>query len=1044
MKLSDLSIKRPVLAVVMSLLLIVLGTMSFLRLTLRELPAIDPPIVSVQVNYPGASAGVVETRITKPLEDALAGIEGINTIDSNSQNGSSRISIEFYASRDIEAAANDVRNAVSRVADRMPEEADPPEISKVEADSDAILWLNLRSSTMDQMQMSDYAQRYLVDRFSSLQGVARVFLGGSQRYAMRIWLDGNALAARGLTPADVESALRAENVELGAGRLESSQRDFILRVARDYTTPEAFAQMPLGKGSDGYVVKLGDVARVALESTERRAYYHSNGEPAMGIGIVKTSTANSLEVAEAAKAEADRIRPTLPKGTDIYVAYDSTTFISAAVERVYETLVEAVVLVLIVIWLFLGSARAALIPAVTVPVCVIASFIALYAFGFSINLLTLLALVLCIGLVVDDAIVVVENIQRRVDLGEPALVAARRGTKQVAFAVLATTAVLVAVFLPVGFLQGNTGRLFRELSVALAAAVAISAFVALTLTPMMASKLLRPHTGAQAVHGNRASEWLNTRFQRLAGGYRRVLDRHIHRVWLFGGLMAAAVVALVLLFKLLPSELAPGEDRGSFQLMMEGPEGAGFDYTVAQMKQVEAILLKETGPDQPILRANPRVPGGWGASEEMHTGRAMIFLQPWDRREKSTVELAGELEKKFSGLTGVRVRTMAGGGLVRTRGQPFQLVLGGPDYKELAQWRDIMLAKMADNPGFVGPDSDYKETRPQMRVVIDRARAADLGVSATDIGRALETMMGGRRVTTFVDNGEEYDVKLQANRDGRDSVAALDALQVRGRDGMLVPLSNLVTLREVAEPGTLNRFNRLRSITLSARLAPGYPLGEAVAWAEQTARASLPDYAQISWKGESRELQQSGGEVLVTFALALLIVYLALAAQFESFLHPLVIMLTVPLGVLGALLGLWITGGTVNLFSQIGIVMLVGLAAKNGILIVEFANQLRDEGRAIHDAIVEAAAVRLRPILMTSIATVMGAVPLVIFGGPGSASRATIGVVVIFGVAFSTLLSLFVVPAFYAALAKYTRSPEELAQRLEQLEADTPQVGGHA
>ncbi|WP_374554834.1 efflux RND transporter permease subunit [Thermomonas sp.] len=1044
MKLSDLSIKRPVLAVVMSLLLIVLGTMSFLRLTLRELPAIDPPIVSVQVNYPGASAGVVETRITKPLEDALAGIEGINTLDSNSQNGSSRISIEFYATRDIEAAANDVRNAVSRVVDRLPEEADAPEISKVEADSDAIIWFNLRSTTMDQMQMSDYAQRYLVDRFSSLQGVARVFLGGSQRYAMRIWLDGDKLAARGLTASDVENALRAENVELGAGRLESTQRDFILRVARDYTSPEQFAQMPLGKGSDGYVVRLGDVARVALESAERRAYYHSNGEPAMGIGIVKTSTANSLEVADAAKAEADRIRPTLPKGTDIYVAYDSTTFISAAVERVYETLLEAIVLVLVVIWLFLGSVRAALIPAVTVPVCVVASFIALYAFGFSINLLTLLALVLCIGLVVDDAIVVVENIQRRVDLGEPALVAAKRGTAQVAFAVLATTAVLVAVFLPVGFLQGNTGRLFRELSVALAAAVAISAFVALTLTPMMASKLLRPHTGPHAVHGNRVSEWIDARFKRLAAGYRGLLDRHVHRIGLFGGLMAAAVVALVLLFKLLPSELAPTEDRGAFQLSMEGPEGAGFDYTVGQMKQVEAILANETGPDKPILRANPRVPGSYGASEEMHTGRAMIFLQPWDQRDKSTVELAGELEKKFSGLTGVRVRTQAGGGLVRTRGQPFQLVLGGPDYKELAQWRDIMLAKMADNPGFLGPDSDYKETRPQMRVVVDRARASDLGVSATEIGKALETMMGGRRVTTFVDNGEEYDVQLQADRKGRESVAALEALQVRGRDGALVPLSNLVTLKEIAEPGTLNRFNRLRSITLSARLAPGYPLGEAVAWAQQTARASLPDYAQISWKGESRELQQSGGEVLVTFALALLIVYLALAAQFESFLHPLVIMLTVPLGVLGALLGLWITGGTVNLFSQIGIVMLVGLAAKNGILIVEFANQLRDEGRAIHDAIVEAAGVRLRPILMTSIATVMGAVPLVVFGGPGSASRATIGIVVIFGVAFSTLLSLFVVPAFYAVLAKYTRSPEELAHALETLEAETPQVGGHA
>ncbi len=1044
MNLSDLAIKRPVLAVVMSLLLIVLGVMSFLRLTLRELPAIDPPVVSVQVDYPGASASVVETRITQTLEDALSGIEGINTIDSSSQNGSSRISIEFLASRDIEAAANDVRNAVSRVADRMPEEADPPEVSKVESDSDPIIWLNLRSTTMDQLQLSDYAQRYLVDRFSSLEGVAQVRLGGSQRYAMRVWLNGDALAARGLTNADVESAMRAENVELGAGRIESNDRDFILRVARDYTSAEQFAQMPIAKGADGYVVKLGDVARIALESSERRAYYRSNGEPALGLGIVKTSTANSLDVAEAAKAEADRIKATLPEGTDIYVAFDTTMFISSSVERVYETLAEAIVLVLVVIWLFLGSVRAALIPAVTVPVCLVASFIALYAFGFSINLLTLLALVLCIGLVVDDAIVVVENIQRRVDLGEPPLVAARRGTKQVAFAVLATTAVLIAVFLPVGFLQGNTGRLFRELSVALAAAVAISAFVALTLTPMMASKLLRPHTGPHAVHGNRVSEWLNARFVRLAAGYRGLLDRHVGRIWLFGGLMVAAVAALVVLFNLLPSELAPAEDRGSFQLSMEGPEGAGFDYTVKQMQQVEKILAGEVGEGKPIRRANPRVPGSFGASEEMHTGRAGIFLADWKDRDQSTAEVAAALEKKFSGLTGVRVRTQVGGGLVRTRGQPFQLVLGGPDYAELAQWRDIMLAQMEGNPGLVGPDSDYKETRPQMRVVIDKSRAADLDVSATAIGTALETMMGGRRVTTFVDNGEEYDVMLQADRDARRSVADLDALQVRAGNGSLVPLSNLVTLREIAEPGTYNRFNRLRSITLSARLAPGYPLGEAVAWAQQSVRDNLPDYAQVSWKGEARELQQSGGEVMLTFALALLIVYLALAAQFESFLHPLVIMLTVPLGVLGALIGLWLTGGTMNLFSQIGIVMLVGLAAKNGILIVEFANQLRDQGRSIHDAIVESSAVRLRPILMTSIATIMGALPLVIFGGPGSASRATIGIVVVSGVAFSTLLSLFVVPAFYSLLAPYTHSPEAVAQELELLEAQARPVGEHS
>ncbi|MBS0224762.1 MAG: efflux RND transporter permease subunit [Proteobacteria bacterium] len=1044
MKLSDISIKRPVLAVVMSLLLVVLGVMSFMRLTLRELPAIDPPIVSVQVDYPGASSSVVETRITKILEDGLAGIEGINTIDSTSQNGSSRISIEFLPTRDIEGAANDVRNAVSRVSDRMPPEARQPEISKVESDSDPIIWFNLRSSNMDTLQLTDYAQRYLVNRFSSLPGVATVRMGGGQAYAMRIWLDHDAMAARGITIPDVETALKQENVELGAGHLESKDRDFILRVMRDYTTPEAFAQLPVTRGNDGYVVKLGDIATVKQESAERRAWYHSNGEPAIGLGIVKTSTANSLDVAKAAQAEAERIRSSLPGGADIYVAFDNTTFISAAVERVYGTLIEAVILVLVVIWLFLGSVRAALIPAVTVPVCLIASFIALYAFGFSINLLTLLALVLCIGLVVDDAIVVVENIQRRVDLGEPALVAARRGTAQVAFAVLATTAVLIAVFLPVGFLQGNTGRLFRELSVAMAAAVAISAFVALTLTPMMASKLLKPHTGPHAVHSNRVSEWLNAGFTRMAAAYRGLLSRVVGRTWVFGGLMIGALVAMVLLFKALPSELAPAEDRGTFQVMAEGPEGASFDYTVAQMKKVEQILLDETGPGKPLERANPRVPGSFGPSEDMYIGRASVFLQDWKERKQSTSDVAAEVQKKLSTITSMKTRTMVSGGLVRTRGQPFQLVLGGPDYAELAQWRDILMAKISQYPGLNGVDSDYKETRPQMRVIIDHARAADLGVTAQAIGGALQALMGGERMTTFVDDGQEYDVMLQAGRDSRDSIADLNNIQVRSKTGTLVPLSNLVTLKEIAEPGSLARFNRLRSITISAGLAPGARLGDAVAWAQRTVKESLPEHAQISWKGESRELQQSGSEVLITFALALLIVYLALGAQFESFLHPLVIMLTVPLGVVGALLGLWITGGTLNLFSQIGIVMLVGLAAKNGILIVEFANQLRDEGRSVRDAIIESASIRLRPILMTSIATVMGAIPLIVAGGPGSASRATIGVVVVFGVSVSTLLSLFVIPAFYLVIAPHTHSPEAIAHELDKLEAETPNVGGHA
>ncbi|MGH8249097.1 MAG: efflux RND transporter permease subunit [Steroidobacteraceae bacterium] len=1037
MILSDISIRRPVFATVMSLMLVVLGVIAYTRLTLRELPAIDPPVVSVEVTYPGASAAVVETRITQVLEDSLTGIEGVETIDSQSQNGEGSISIEFSLSRDIEAAANDVRDAVSRVLDRLPPEADPPEIEKAEIDSEVVLWLNLRSSHMDTLELSDYADRYVVDRLSALDGVARIRVGGEQRYAMRVWLDASALAARGLTVTEVEEALQRENVELPAGRLESTERDFTLRVQRGYREPADFARMTLAKGDDGYLVRLGDVARVERASEERRAYYRSNGEPNIGLGIVKTSTANSLDVARAARVVAEEIQTSLPEGTSIFVAYDSTVFIGAAVSRVFLTLFEAMLLVIVVIYLFLGSARSALIPAVTIPVCLVTAFAALYAFGFTINLLTLLAIVLCIGLVVDDAIVVVENIQRRADLGEPSLVAAKRGTAQVAFAVIATTVVLVSVFLPVGFMEGNTGRLFRELSVALASAVAISCFVALTLTPMMSSKLIRPHLEPRGLNA-----WIHRQFTRLSDGYQGQVARTIGKPVIFGAVLVVSAILSVVLFLTVPKELAPDEDRGAFFIGIEGPEGAGYDYTVTQIQRVEKLIGAHVGEDQPIQRVNTRVPGGFGASEEMHTGQAIVFLQDWDKRDVTTAEVVELMRAELGALPTVRAVPRVRTGLVRSGGQPLQLVLGGPDYTELAGWRDRMLARMADNPGLHDPDSDYKETRPQLRVQINFERAADLGVSTEEIGSTLETMMGSRRVTTFVEDGEEYDVVLQAERDDRAAPTNLENLYVRSqRSGELVPLSSLVTLSEVAEPGSLNRFNRLRAITLSASLAPGYSLGEALEWMQQTAAEELPEIAQIDYKGQSREFKTAGGAVLFTFAMALLIVYLVLAAQFESFIHPFVIMLTVPLAVTGALLGLWISGGTLNLFSQIGIVMLVGLAAKNGILIVDFANKLRDEGRSVSDAITGAAAVRLRPILMTSIATIMGALPLVLSGGPGSASRSAIGVVVIFGVAFSTLLSLYVVPSFYALLAPHTRSPDTLARKLDRLETETPDGG---
>ncbi|MCQ4164554.1 efflux RND transporter permease subunit [Tahibacter harae] len=1033
MLLSDVSVKRPVFATVLSLILLVLGLIAFTRLPLRELPNIDPPIVSIDTTYTGASAGVVETRVTQVLEDAIAGIEGVETVQSSSRNGRSSITLEFTLNRDIEGAANDVRDAVARAADRLPEEIDPPQVAKVEGDADVIVWLNLSSTTLDTLALTDYADRYVIDRLSSIDGVAQVNFAGGQRYAMRIWLDRKALAARNLTPNDIENALRRENVELPAGRIESDTRDFTLRVSRDYRRPEDFAELAIAKSEDGHVTRLAEVAKVERGAEDRRAYFRGNGKPMVGLGIVKTSTANSLDVADRVKAEIARIQSSLPEGTTMGVSYDSTIFIAASVDQVYKTLGEAVLLVLVVIFLFLGSVRAALIPAVTVPVCVIAAFLGLYIFGFSINLLTLLALVLSIGLVVDDAIVVLENCQRRVDLGEPPLVAAYRGSRQVAFAVIATTAVLIAVFLPIAFMEGNNGRLFRELAVAVAGAVAISAFVALTLTPMMCSRLLRAHN-----HQRGFVAWTERQLGRLSQGYRRALDRSVGHPLLVGGVLLLALVAIGLLFVRVPKELAPPEDRGAFFTLVQGPEGAGYDYTVQQMQEVEKRLMTLAGDDSPIYRINSRVPGGWGRSEEMHTGQSTVLLKPWDQRDKTTVQVVDQARALLADIPGVRAIPQIRQGLVRGGGQPMQMVLGGPSYEELVQWRDRMLARMEQNPQMFAVDSDYKETRPQLRVSIDRSRAADLGVSVDEIGRTLETMMGSRRVTTFVDGGEEYDVIMQAQDSDRRSPTDLTNLYVRARSGQLIPLANLVSLSELAEPGTLNRFNRLRAVTLSAGLVPGYPLGDALDWMRKVAAEELPDTAQIDYKGESREFQKAGGAVAFTFAMALLIVFLVLAAQFESFVHPLVIMLTVPLAVLGALLGLWLWGSSLNLFSQIGIVMLVGLAAKNGILIVEFANQLRDQGRGIREAILEASAVRLRPILMTSIATVTGAVPLVLASGAGAASRVTIGVVVVFGVTLSTFLSLFVVPVFYLLLARFTRSPEAVARELEEQETAHP------
>lgn len=1040
MLLSDVSIKRPVFATVMSLILIVLGVVSFTRLPLRELPDVDPPVVSVNTSYTGASAAVVESRITQVLEDAISGIEGVDVITATSRNGRSDINIEFTLTRDIEGAANDVRDAISRVANRLPEDVDPPRVAKQDSDSSPIMFLNLSMPGMNAEQLTDYADRYLVDQFSSIDGVSQVFIGGGQRYAMRVWLDANALAARGLTADDIGTALRRENIELPGGSIESKDREFALRVMRGYQTPEGFRGLAVAKGSDGHVVTLGEVAQVELASEDRRAFYHGNGVPQIGLAIVATSTANSLEVAGNVRAMVDRVVPSLPDGMQISVPYDTTVFTSAAVDEVYKTLAEAIGLVLLVVFVFLGSVRAALIPAVTVPVCITAAFMALYACGFSINQLTLLSLVLSIGLVVDDAIVVLENCQRRTDLGEPPLLAAQRGTRQVAFAVIATTVVLIAVFLPIALMEGNTGRLFRELAVAVAGAVAISGFVALTLTPMMCSVLLRPHT-----HRKGFNNWVNERLDALTRWYRGMVGRVVGRGWLLAGAILATFVVSGVLFKLVPSELAPAEDRGDFNVSVTGPEGAGYDYMVGQMGIIEKRLLTMTGGEQPISRVIIRVPGGFGGQgAAMNSGRATVFLKRWEERDVSTQDVMEKVRKALADIPGVRITADVRQGLVRGGGRPVQLVLRGPTYETLAQWRDRMLQRMDENPRLLNVDSDYKETLPQIRVEIDKARAADLGVPVQAIGSTLQAMLGSLRAGTYEKDGEEYYVMMQAPLEHRRSLADISGLYVRSTTtGRLIPLSNLVKLTEYAEAGALSRFNRMRAITLSAGLAPGYTVGEALDYLRGLAREELPPEAQLDYKGESREFTKSSSAVFFTFGMALLVVFLVLAAQFESFLHPLVIMLTVPLAMLGALIGLSLWGASLNLYSQIGIVMLVGLAAKNGILIVEFANQLRDEGRDVRTAIVEAASVRLRPILMTSVAMICGAIPLMLSSGAGAASRSSIGVVIVFGVAFSTLLSLFVVPAFYSLLAPYTKSPEAVAHKLAELDAEVPPVGGH-
>ena len=1058
MMLSDLAVRRPVFAAVAAIVLCVIGAAAFFFLPVRELPDVDPPIVSVSTSYAGASAEVIESRITEPIEQQIAGIQGVERINSSSRDGRSNVSIEFSLDRNIDDAANDVRDRVSRVVGRLPDQAQPPEVSKADSDSQPIMILFLRSTSMNRLELTDYADRYLIDRLATVPGVAQVQIYGEQRYAMRIWLDAAALAARGLTVTDVETALTAQNVELPAGQLESGQKDYTVRVARTYARAEDFRQLPIGtrgsggvvtaqsggatalpsgasgaiQGQSGYVTRLGDITRIVEAPAEDRRLFRGNGQDQIGLAITRQAQSNDLAISEGVESMIEQVRSSLPEGTELVVGSDNSVFTSHAIDEVWITIGISLALVALVNFIFLGSVRAAFIPSIVAPICLLSTFIILAPLGFSLNLLTLLALVLAIGLVVDDAIVVTENIQRRLDHGEPPLVAAERGTRQVFFAVVATTVVLLAVFAPLLFLPGYVGRLFVELAAAIAAAVAFSAFLALTLSPMLASRILRPaKTGGWVARKvDRALEALRNSYQ---NSLQAMLGKRIAVVGMVGLIVTVAGGA-AFMFLTLPNELVPAEDRGRVQIRVQGPEGAGFNYTRDIMMGIEPILAgyKANGEASSYLVSAPGFGGG-----SFNSGNGSLVLSDWSERDRSADEIAQELNGKLRGQTDAQVNASVPGAFQRGGGNSnsIEMVVTGAEYEDIYKWLQPVLAASLENPGFSRPRLNYEPNAPRLLVDVDPEKAAALGVSSQAIGRTLETMFGSRRATTYLRGGQEYDVILQTERADRRSVADLEALYVATGSGQLVPLSAVVTTETSGDTPDRRRLDRQRAISISADLNPGTTLVDATEFMTRVSREQPQGVVTTQWGGAARDQQEAGGAVAAAFGLALLLVFLVLAAQFESWITPAVIMLTVPLAAAGGLFGLVMAGSSLNIYSQIGLIILIGVAAKNGILIVEFANQLRDQGRSIQEAIIESSTLRLRPIIMTSIATAFGALPLVLWQGAGAGSRQTIGVVIFSGAMFATLLTLFVVPVIYGVLARFTKSPEYTARKIEEWEA---------
>jgi multidrug efflux pump len=1020
MRISELCIRRPVFATVISLIVVLVGLISYDRLTVREYPKVDPPVVSVTTSYTGASAEIVESQITQVLEEVLAGIEGIDFMTSISRQQTSQITITFNLDRDPSAAAADVRDRVGRARRSLPDEVDEPVIEKVEADAQPTIYIAFSSDRHSPMEITDYADRYIKDQLQTLPGVAQVRLLGEREVSMRIWLDADKLAAYAVTPADVEAALRRENLEVPAGLVESRTREFTVLSETDYTTTDQFNRLPIRQTADGYMIRLIDVGFAEVGPLDDRRVVRFNGESAMALGVIKQATANPLDISGAVREKLPRIIETLPQGMQARVAYDRSLFIEASIDNVYRTIGEAILLVVLIIFFFLRSVRATLIPLVTIPVSLIGAFALMDLFGFSINTLTLLAMVLAIGLVVDDAIVMLENIYRHVEEGMEPIQAALVGSREIGFAIVAMTLTLAAVYVPVSFMGGSTGKLFTEFALTLAGAVLVSGFVALTASPMMCSRLLRGHSRHGAVY--RAIE---RGFEALTGGYRRLLTRSLRvrpLVVLIGIAVAGSGYVFYSGLKIggarfeipgLSAELAPVEDQGTIIAILRGPEGATIEYMDTYAREVEDILANVPEVERYFV-----VSGFPTVSQ----GIAFSGLESWDDRERGSKAIVESIRPKFLSIPGILAFPVLPPPLGQSpRSNPVEFIIQTTrPYAELQEMVEALMAKAADNPGLLNLQSDLQLNKPQLRISLDRDKAGDLGVSAQELGRTLETMLGGRQVTRFNRDGRQYDVVVKVAAPYRSSPADVPRLYVRGNEGRLVQVANLVDIQETVAPRELNHFNQLRSAKITATLAEGTSLGDALANLNDAAAAVLPASAQVDLSGESREFAKSSASIYLTFVLALAFIYLVLAAQFESFRSPLIIMLTVPLSIAGGLAALWLDGSTLNIYSQVGLVTLIGLITKHGILIVEFANQQRALGAEPRAAVIEAAVLRLRPILMTTGAMVFGAVPLAVATGAGAESRQDIGLVIVGGILVGTLFTLFVIPTVYTYLAGRT------------------------